>query len=193
MTLAQLVSDYGYAALALGCLLEGETVVLLAGLAAHRGLLAWPQVVLIATLFSFLGDQLWFQVGRRFGTRLIDRFPALAQRRPWLEKRLFAHPDALVLGLRFLIGLRTVGPILMGTGFVPPRRFVWLNLLGALLWVCTFVAAGYFFGELAERLLPDLKVAEEALFVTLLLGGLGYRLLRRFGSRNKPGSAASDR
>lgn len=178
MSLAQLVTDYGYPALALGCLLEGETIVLLAGLAAHRGLLAWPVVMLVATTFSFLGDQFWYQIGRRFGVRLIERFPVLAQRKPWLEQRLFAHPDALVLGLRFMIGLRTVGPILMGSGFVPPRRFFWLNLLGAALWVTTFVATGYFFGEVAERLLPDIKIAEERIFFGLLVAGLVFQLLR---------------
>ena len=185
MTLAQLVTDYGYPALAVGCLLEGETIVLLAGLAAHRGLLAWPMVMLIATGFSFLGDQFWYQIGRRYGKALIERFPLLAERRPWLEQRLFAHPDARVLGVRFMGGLRTVGPILMGSGFVQPRRFFWLNLLGALLWVCTFVSAGYFFGEIAQRLLPDIRVAEEALFGVLLLAGLALQLFRHW--HKKPG------
>ena len=37
MDLAALVTQYGYAAVAVGCLLEGETVLLLAGFAAHRG------------------------------------------------------------------------------------------------------------------------------------------------------------
>lgn len=189
MNLAQFVADYGYAALVLGCLLEGETVVLLAGLAVHRGLLAGPWVLLLATVSSFLGDQFWFQVGHRHGERLLARFPRLARRRPWLQQRLFAHPDALVLALRFLVGLRTVGPILMGMGMIAPRRFFWLNLLGALLWVCTFVGAGYFFGEVAQRLLPRLMAAEERLFLILLGGVLLVHLLRRL--RSKRGGAGN--
>ena len=111
-SLTQLVSDYGYLALAVGCLLEGETIVLLAGFAVHRGQLSWGHVVLIATVFSFVGDQFWFQIGRHFGDRLMGRFPSIASRRPWLQKRVFAHPDLIVLG--------TVGPILMRTGSVRP-------------------------------------------------------------------------
>ena len=178
MTLAQFVSDYGYFALALGCLLEGETVVLLAGLAVHRGLLAAPWVALIATTCSFLGDQFWFQIGRRYGHRLLARFPRLARQRPWLEQKVFAHPDALVLSLRFLVGLRTIGPILMGADFIEPRRFLWLNLLGAILWVTVFVSAGYFFGELATRLLPHLQHAEEGIFLTLFAGMLLFQVFR---------------
>ncbi len=184
MSIAQFVSEYGYAALAIGCLLEGETVVLLAGLAVHRGLLAGPSVWLIALFFSFCGDQAWYQVGRHYGERLILRFPKLAQRRAWLQAKVFAHPDALVLGLRFMVGLRTVGPILIGAGFVPPRRFLWLNLLGAALWVSCFVSAGYFFGELAERLLPRIKAVEEAVFVALILCALAYQGLRLWQRRS---------
>ena len=117
LSIAQLVSEYGYTALAVGCLLEGETIVLLAGFAVHRGQLSWANVVLIATVCSFVGDQFWFQIGRQFGDGLLARFPSIASRRPWLEKRVFAHPDLVVLGVRFMVGLRTVGPILMGSGF----------------------------------------------------------------------------
>lgn len=178
-SLTQLVSDYGYLALAVGCLLEGETIVLLAGFAVHRGQLSWGHVVLIATVFSFVGDQFWFQIGRHFGDRLMVRFPSIASRRPWLQKRVFAHPDLIVLGVRFMVGLRTVGPILMGTGFVRPLRFFWLNLLGAVIWVQTIVSAGYFFGELAQRLLPELKAVEEGAFLILLVLGVLVHVLRR--------------
>ena len=82
MNLPQLVTDYGYVALAVGCLLEGETVLVMAGYAAHRGLLSWPMVFAVAAIFSFAGDQMWFQVGRHYGQRLIERFTLLRERLP---------------------------------------------------------------------------------------------------------------
>ncbi len=39
MDLNTLISQYGYAALVIGSLAEGETVTLLGGVAAHQGLL----------------------------------------------------------------------------------------------------------------------------------------------------------
>jgi membrane protein DedA with SNARE-associated domain len=37
MSFRQLVIDYGYLAVFIGCLLEGETILVLAGFAAHQG------------------------------------------------------------------------------------------------------------------------------------------------------------
>lgn len=64
MDLAALIGTYGYWAVALGCLLEGETVLLLAGFAAHRGYLQWPVVVAVAAAAGFAGDMAFFLLGR---------------------------------------------------------------------------------------------------------------------------------
>ena len=67
MSLESLVASYGYAALFLGTLLEGETVLILAGIMAHLGLMKLPLVMLVALLGSFLGDQFYFFLGRKKG------------------------------------------------------------------------------------------------------------------------------
>ena len=64
MSVTELVSHYGYIAVAVGCLLEGETVLLTAGFAAHRGMLDLPAVLAVAFVASALGDQIFFQLGR---------------------------------------------------------------------------------------------------------------------------------
>ena len=74
--LESFVQSYGYGALFLGTLLEGETVLILAGLMAHMGLMKLPLVILVALLGSFLGDQFYFFLGRRKGGALLDRHPA---------------------------------------------------------------------------------------------------------------------
>ncbi len=45
--LAHYITDYGYWALFIGCLAEGETITLLGGIAAHEGLLHWPWVIAV--------------------------------------------------------------------------------------------------------------------------------------------------
>jgi len=74
--LESFVQSYGYGALFLGTLLEGETVLILAGLMAHMGLMKLPPVILVALLGSFLEDQFYFFLGRRQGAALLDRHPA---------------------------------------------------------------------------------------------------------------------
>lgn len=81
MDIAALIQQYGYLAVAVGCLLEGETVLLLAGFAAHRGYLAWPAVLAVAALAGFAGDMIFFLLGRRHGPRMLARWPRIAAQR----------------------------------------------------------------------------------------------------------------
>ncbi len=73
MDLNTLISQYGYAALVMGSLAEGETVTLLGGVAAHQGLLKFPLVVLSVALGGMIGDRCSI-CGRRFGGKLLRRF-----------------------------------------------------------------------------------------------------------------------
>ena len=75
MSLAQLLADYGYLAVFIGCLLEGETILVLAGFAAQQGLLSLPIVVTLAFVGGTLGDQIFFFIGKRYGESLLRRLP----------------------------------------------------------------------------------------------------------------------
>ena len=68
--LTHFVSQYGYWAVAVGCLLEGETVMVLAGLAARRGLLDLPLVMALGSAMGALGDITMFSLGRWRGAAL---------------------------------------------------------------------------------------------------------------------------
>ena len=65
MDLAGLIDSYGYLAVFFGALLEGETILALAGLAAFRGYLDLYKVIALAMFAGFLGDQIYFFLGRR--------------------------------------------------------------------------------------------------------------------------------
>ena len=80
MSLESFIQSYGYGALFLGTLLEGETALILAGLTAHMGLMKLPLVILVALLGSFLGDQFFFFLGRRKGAALLERHPVWRHR-----------------------------------------------------------------------------------------------------------------
>lgn len=53
MDISNLITQYGYGAVAVGCLLEGEMVLLLAGFAAHRGYLSLPMLIGVAAVAGF--------------------------------------------------------------------------------------------------------------------------------------------
>jgi len=174
MNLPELIQNYGYWAVLGGTLLEGETMLLLAGFAAHRGYLDLPAVVGVAIAGSFTGDQIFFFLGRYQGARLLARYPKYAARVAYAQAKLARYHTPLILAMRYLYGLRAVLPFTIGMSSISTLRFQALNLGGALLWSVTIVAGGYLFGHLVERMLCDLKLYEEILFAVLALGGLAY-------------------
>jgi membrane protein DedA with SNARE-associated domain len=180
---ASAVQNYGYPALLLGSLLEGETVVALAGLAAYRGYLSLHWVIAIAAAGAFAGDQLYFFLGRRFGPRLLARYPRLA---PQVARgnALLARYDALmIVGMRFVYGLRTAGALAVGMSDIRWLRFAALNLLGAMIWAPLVAGGGYLAGDLLQRLLGNLERIDHWIFIALLLGGVVLWLLGRQRAR----------
>jgi membrane protein DedA with SNARE-associated domain len=179
MDLAEVIQHYGYPAVFVGCLLEGETVLALAGLASHRGYLSLPWVMGVAALGGFLGDQLYFLLGRRFGTELIVRYPRLM---PGIERAnalLDRYGAWLIVGVRFMYGFRMVGPVAIGMSRIQWLRFATFNLVGALLWAPLLAGAGYLLGDALEHFLGDLKRIEHWVFAALVIIGIGVWLLRR--------------
>jgi membrane protein DedA with SNARE-associated domain len=184
MTLASLIQEYGYAAVFAGTFIEGETVLIMAGFAAHRGYLVLPWVMATATLGSFLGDQLFFFLGRRYGTRLLQRFSILEARARRMRALLDRYHLPVILGVRFLYGLRTVGPMVIGMSHVPWPRFFLLNLLGAISWAIAVTSAGYLFGEALSLLMTNVRHYEAALLGVIALLGIAFWLMYRWRQRN---------
>lgn len=183
--ISALVASYGYLAVFAGTLLEGETILIAAGFAAHRGLLDWPLVVLVALAGATLGDQIAFVLGRWKGEALIERFPTLARHKPRVDDLLARHDLLCIVAVRFLYGLRIAGPVIMGSSRVPLLRFALLNVVGAALWAVLIAGAGYAGGAAIEAVLVDIRKIEEALLVLILLAGLGAWLWRRARTRRK--------
>ena len=151
MTLEELVTRWGYPAIVLGTFFEGETVVLLGGAMAHRGLLTLPGVVLAAFAGSVAGDQLWFLAGKRWGLAAVERRPRWRVRVARMQRWLADYGTTFVVGFRFIYGIRTVSPLLLGASGYSQRRFAWLNAVGAAVWAASFAALGWGVGEGLRR------------------------------------------
>lgn len=180
MNIAEWVQSYGYLAVAVGTFLEGESVLLIAGAAASRGHLAMPAVIAVAALASFLGDQLYFLVGRRYGAALLARYPSLQPRAPRVSGLLDRHHLPLILSIRFLYGLRIAGPMAIGMSSVTWPRFLLLNALAAVLWAVLIAEVGYGTGQALVYMLQTVDADELwGLSLLLVLGLMWWLLARR--------------
>jgi membrane protein DedA with SNARE-associated domain len=183
--ISDFVASYGYLAVFVGTLLEGETIQIAAGFAAYRGLLDWPLVVLVAIVGGTLGDQFAFLLGRWKGAALIERFPALAKRKPLIHDLMERYDVIFILTVRFLYGLRIAGPFILGSSRVPLLRFAVLNVIGAALWAVLVAGAGYTFGLAINSLIADLKQIEEIVLVVMVTLGVVLWLWRRYRTQTR--------
>jgi membrane protein DedA with SNARE-associated domain len=184
MDLASLIQTYGYGIILVGTLLEGETVLTLGGFAAHRGYLQLPLVIVTAAVGGFLGDQCYFLLGRRFGEHIFQCFPTFEPRAGRVTRLLDRYNLLVILSIRFLYGLRTVGPLVIGMSEVSWQRFLLLNLLGAILWSTAFASLGYVFGNLVEVVLGEVRQVEKWVFAAILIVGIAIAFLHRWQRRS---------
>lgn len=174
-----LIASYGYWALAIGCFLEGETLLALAGFAAHLGHLDLAWVIVIATVAASAGDQCCFWLGRRHGEQILARFPSLATKSTRIRTLALRFDAWFIVGLRFAYGLRLAGPLLLGTTTIRTSRFVAYNVLGAFVWSLVVASLGWFFGHLVETLLGKVQRFEGVAVLTIVVASALVWWLRR--------------
>ena len=129
-----LLATYGYLAVFIGCLLEGETILILGGMAAHQHVLKLLPVIGYASLAGMLGDQLLFWAGRYFGARLLPRLHKQQAAIDRVTQLINQYPTVSIFSVRFLYGMRLVGPMVIGACKVSPLKFTCINALGAAAW-----------------------------------------------------------
>ncbi|HHR5901311.1 TPA: DedA family protein [Providencia alcalifaciens] len=144
--------EYGYWAVFLGAMLEGETAAFLSGVAAHNQLLSYPLTMLFAALGGVFSDNVLFFVGRYAGAKVLPKFQKHQHKIVRVQQLIQRHENWIIIGIRFAYGMRTIGPIIIGASKVNPLRFFVLNIFGGAIWGCLIVSIGYFVSSLVLSL-----------------------------------------
>lgn len=199
MDLEALIQAYGYPAVALGTFLEGELVLLLAGFLAYSEVLDLRGVMVAALLGSVAGDQLFFFLGRRYGPGIFRWRPHWEVRAEHIYGLLDRHYIPVVLGFRFVYGLRIVTPVVLGMSRVPTLHFVLLNIAGAVVWTVAVGLLGYFFGAVLTLVVGEVRAYLGWILLGLLAAGLlvwavsAWRTHRRDRAGLPPGDPSERR
>lgn len=152
-----LITAYGYPALFIGAMVEGEVALVIAGFAAYLGYMSLPMVISVGFIGSFLGDQMFFYIGRKKGRELVQRWPKLKKRMTWAHQILDKHSKWMLLLSRFAYGFRAIVPITIGASRVPAKRFAVYNIIGAVIWSVIFSVGGYIFGTALSSHLENIR------------------------------------
>ena len=164
--------DLLYPLILLWTFFEGETVVLVTGALISGGLIQIPawSLILCAFIGSAAGDQTWYYVGRKYGNPILERKPRLRENMHSILNILSRKKRLFILTFRFIYGLRSVSPFVIGFAGISPKTFVPLNLVAALIWATLFTAGGSFFGFLFEKYMGWTSVVVIGVVVGVPLG-----------------------
>ncbi|MGQ9662217.1 MAG: DedA family protein [Kiritimatiellia bacterium] len=190
MNITGLIERYGYFAVFIGAVLEGESVVAAAAFAAHRGFLRMAGVVTAAFLGTFLGDQLYFLLGRLNSNFVLARRPAWRPRMRMINEQLVRNQNWVIFVYRFIYGVRAITPFVIGMSPVATWRFVSICFLGSLVWTILVTGIGYSVGNISVWFFGR-KIAqyEVLIFFLIIFAGFCIWLYRRHRHRRRAPAA----
>ncbi len=151
--------------------LPGDSLLFVVGAMCGLGLMSYPLSVSLLLLAAVLGNQTNYTIGRYFGARVFQWEDSR-----WFNKRAFdqAHDfyerygGITIILARFMPFVRTFAPFVAGVAEMNRSKFTAYNVIGAFIWVCGLVGAGYLFGNL-----PWVKVhLSKIIWAMILVPGL---------------------
>ena len=164
--------------------LPSETIIITLGVATAGS--ADPRIALLvacAAAGAFLGDNLCYLLGRRFGPWIERRFfrsEKGAKQRAWAVQSLERYGIPLIVACRFIPGGRTAVMLSCGIVRYDRRRFIIATAIAAVIWACY----AFFIGRLGGKAFEDKPWAGLLLAFggTLAISGL-VELVRRLRAR----------
>ncbi|OIQ01235.1 MAG: hypothetical protein AUK36_10565 [Zetaproteobacteria bacterium CG2_30_59_37] len=188
----QLIEQYGYLAIFLSTVIEGEFVVLAAAAIAATGLLQAHWVIAAAALGAWVGHMLLFAIGRWKGMQLIESVPSLRRHYPKANLVMDKYANWSVFIFQYLYGLRLVSAMLFGCSTITLGRFMALQVINCIVWAMLAYFAGHIIGMLAARIFEMVGIYGLLLSVAAVAFVL-LVLYQRFAHRHVQGFLASGR
>ncbi len=171
----------------LGIPLPATPMLLAAGALTAQRELSFPLVLLAGLVAVLAADSTWFHVGRRYGhhvLRLLCKLsmePTVCVRRT--EDSFGRRRRITLIFAKFVPGLATMAAPVAGQFGMGYWQFLLYDSIGGILWLGTLLAVGRFFGDLLRRNPSLLDWAGRFSGALLLLGILGFFLVRVYRRR----------
>lgn len=130
-----------------------ETTVIAGGVAAGAGNQTIGLVILAGALGAFVGDNIAYSIGHRFGPRVArwaERKPERQRRLVGAAQQIRKRGGLLLITARFIPGGRTVLTLSCGLTAQPRRWFMFWIAIAAVIWASYAALLGYAFGAAFE-------------------------------------------
>jgi membrane-associated protein len=130
--------------------LPGDSLLFIAGALAGAGFLNVVILIVILVGAAVIGDSVNYWIGHTLGMKVLEKKYSFVKREHLqkTEEYFTKYGGLTIVIARFMPLIRTFAPFLAGVGKMSYRWFFIYNVCGAVMWICAFVLAGYFFGSI---------------------------------------------
>ena len=131
--------------------LPGDSLLFAIGAFTARGSFDFWTISLSLLAAAIIGDSLNYSIGKYIGPKVFDKDDSRIFNKSHLMK---AHAfyekygSKTIIIARFIPIVRTFAPFVAGVGKMSYKEFMTYNVVGAVLWIFSFIPLGYFFGNL---------------------------------------------
>lgn len=131
-------------------ILPGDSLLFAAGTFAALGSFDLTLLIALLCVAAVLGDALNYSIGRRLGPKVLTSDSKIFKKEYMDKTHRFyeKYGGKTIIFARFVPIVRTFAPFLAGVGKMSYARFAMFNIVGGIIWIFTFVLAGYFFGNI---------------------------------------------
>lgn len=187
------LAHYGYFAI-FGLLMLGivgpwipdETILVLSGIAVHRGQLQLHTTIWVAFAGSLCGITLSYTLGRTGAIYALEKFEPLhrwiGRHLPQVEEWFQRYGKWTLFFGYFIAGVRHFTALTAGISKVKVRTFALYAYPGGFVWVVCFVAIGYYLGAEWEKLANRFnRGAIIVAAIVVVIAAAGWLLRRKKG------------
>jgi membrane-associated protein len=155
--------------LLIGFFLPGDTLLISAGIIAHKGHGNIWILIAGVCVAAIVGDNVGYTIGKRAGRPLLARRDGRVLNQHNLRRATAFYDrwgSATIVLARVVPLVRTFAPLIAGCTEMRYRTFFTWNVVGGILWGVGVTGAGYLLGEVAKEF--DKYALAAAGFMTVL-------------------------
>lgn len=169
--------------------LPGDSLLFIAGAFGSSGHIDPVMLSVVLIVAATTGNTLNYAIGRAIGPRVFTHNMRFLDRNALMRTHAFfeKHGGKTIVLSRFVPIVRTFAPFVAGVAQMGFGRFQLFNITGAIAWVVSLVAAGYFFGNIPmvkEHLNTIVLLGLLAAIFPLIAAGV-WKLTRRRRAKNQ--------
>lgn len=170
--ITHLLIEYKYWIVIIGALIEGEVILLLASGAAYHGYLNIYGVVGIAFLGVLFHDHALFFLGRAYGNRLLEKNQTIHRKAQRVLELCRKYENFFILGFRFIYGIRTITPMIIGMNRIPIVKYSVLTITAGIIWSVVIGVGGYYSAAAIDVVIENFAKYQKILAGILFVIGI---------------------